>query len=493
MLMPIKNGIDVSENQGSINWARVKEAGVEFAILRTIKRNGKLDEQFYANVAGCKLNKIDFDVYKYTYATTVDDVKKEVNQVIELLDSIGFKGTIWWDVEDKTLSKLQKSKLTELIKTAQKEIENKRYGFGLYCNKNWYDNILDVDKIDCPFWIARYINNEKMELINTINENLKPKLKEKHELFGWQYSQNGKVSGINTAVDLNKILLELEVKNENTEKTTDKIIEVENTVKIGLASIYERNIATGGAAGDQTGKELCIRNWYNKNWDYVLRPNNTTLAEMSAVACEKACANNNIGYDQYQRNTLYTNAKKVNYDLSKIKTKCECDCSSLMHVCALAGGAKIDYGTNGAATINMKTRFTKNGDYTVLTDKKYLTQSKYLKRGDILVKAGSHTVMVLNDGISNKILLESEDKNPYKEPTYTLYKGRLKMDKEYIKWLQWELKEMGYNIDGHGGIDGIFGGYTEKYVYAAQEKLGVEVDGKVGPKTREALKRDKKN
>ena len=69
-----------------------------------------------------------------------------------------------------------------------------------------------------------------------------------------------------------------------------------------------------------------------------------------------------------------------------------------MHVCALAGGANITYGSNGAATINMESRFTVNGEYEVLKDSKYLTTDRYLKRGDILVNPGSHTVMVLEDG-----------------------------------------------------------------------------------------------
>lgn len=169
-------------------------------------------------------------------------------------------------------------------------------------------------------------------------------------------------------------------------------------VKIGHASIDENKKIKGGASGDQTGGEVCTRKYYKNQWNFVLRPKSASLAEKSAKACEDACANKNIGYDQNQRNTLYEQARKVDFDLSKITVPCECDCSSLMHVCALAGGANITYGSNGAATINMKSRFTVNGEYEVLTDSKYLTSDKLLKRGDILVKEGSHTVMILEDG-----------------------------------------------------------------------------------------------
>lgn len=170
-------------------------------------------------------------------------------------------------------------------------------------------------------------------------------------------------------------------------------------VLIGHASIDENNKIKGGTAGDQTGKEVCIRDWYNKNWNVLLRPLSHDIAEKSAIACEKACANSKIGYDQNQRNTLKTQASKVKFDLSKITTACECDCSSLMTVCAEASGVKIPYNSGNAPTTStMRKAFTSTGMYTAITDSKYLSQSVYLKRGDILIKEGSHTVMVLSNG-----------------------------------------------------------------------------------------------
>jgi len=89
------------------------------------------------------------------------------------------------------------------------------------------------------------------------------------------------------------------------------------SIKIGHASIDENGSARGGTAGDQTGKELCTRSWYTKGWNVLLRPKRAELAEKSAAACEAACANSNIGYDQGGRNTLYYTmapALTVKYD-----------------------------------------------------------------------------------------------------------------------------------------------------------------------------------
>ena len=181
-------------------------------------------------------------------------------------------------------------------------------------------------------------------------------------------------------------------------------------VRIGHASIAENGKATGGTGGDQTGKEVVIRDWYNKPWNVLLRPVRPELAEESAVACEEACANPNIGYDQGGRNTLYAKAKAVQFDISAITEPCECDCSSLMHVCAIAGGANMTYGSNGHTTRTMVKEFVASGDYIKLTGSEYLSSSKLLKRGDILVKEGSHTVMVLDNGAD--VVVEAPAESP---------------------------------------------------------------------------------
>lgn len=189
-------------------------------------------------------------------------------------------------------------------------------------------------------------------------------------------------------------------------------------VKIGHASIDERGKARGGAAGDQTGKEVCIRDWYDKNWVSVLRPKNEKEAEKMAKAMEQACANDHIGYDQSHRTTCFVEAKKVGFDLSKIKTNCETDCSALVAVCANAAGIPVSKdiytGNEDSALVGTK-KFEK------LTDKKYLTSDKYLKRGDVL-RANGHTAIVLSDGSeakkkplkAKKILLQTKQKRQFR-------------------------------------------------------------------------------
>ena len=226
-------------------------------------------------------------------------------------------------------------------------------------------------------------------------------------------------------------------------------------IKIGHASIDERGKATGGAAGDQTKKEVCTRTYFIASWDAVLRPKSAEVAEKSAKFVEQACANDNVGYDQWGRNSLFAEAKKVNFDCSKITVKCECDCSSLMHVAVLAAGVNITYGSNGFTTRTMVNRLEETGAYEKLIDSKYLESDKYLKRGDILVNIGSHTVMVLENGDG----VVSVDAKPVVTPTKkgeiykmnTLKKGSKGNDVTIFESI---MKKMGYY---KGEIDIVFG------------------------------------
>ena len=244
-------------------------------------------------------------------------------------------------------------------------------------------------------------------------------------------------------------------------------------VLIGHASIDENGKISGGAAGDQTEKEVCTRSWYNSGWHTVLRCKDSDKAEKMAQACEAAYLNPNIGYDQGQRNTLQKQAKAVGYDLSKV-SKCECDCSSLMTVCAECADIEIPYTyDNAPSTRTMVAAFKSTGEFDVLTESKYLTSDKYLRRGDILVKNG-HTAMALQNGA---------------ESTFTLVTVKCpclkkKAKGDAVRALQGILNAHGFDC---GEADGSFGSKTDAAVRKFQEAKKLEVDGVVGEDTWTAL------
>ena len=423
-----KVGIDVSGYQGVIDWKKVKAAAIGFAILKVIRKDLNPDKQFERNWAGCELNGLTIQgVYNYSYATTLEKAVKDAMEVLKIL--AGRTPMVWLDVEDSCLKGLGKF-LIDIINAYADVITRAGLAFGVYTGESFYNSyIKPYGGIDYPLWIARYGPND-----GNMHLEKKPRIE---DIEGWQFTSKGKVNGISGYVDMNVWYDDIK-KTEGADNMS---------VKVGHASIDERKKIKGGAAGDQTGGEVCTRNWYSKPWSYVLRPTRAELAEKSAVACEQGCANSKIGYDQNQRNNLHTQAKKVGFDLSKITVACECDCSSFMHVCALAGGANIPYGSNGATTSTMKSKFTANGDYEVLTNSKYLTSDKYLKRGDILVKPGSHTVMVLGNGSSAGTTTGSSSSGSSSTPTTTAYSL-----KDFIKDVQ---KATGSGVDGIAGPETI--------------------------------------
>lgn len=169
------------------------------------------------------------------------------------------------------------------------------------------------------------------------------------------------------------------------------------SVMIGHASISERG-TVNGKKGDSTQKEVCTRTWYPKPWDFMAVHPDAAVRERHAWAVEAACANDNIGYGQNDRNTANTEAKKVDYNISRIKTKCNTDCSALQNLAAVASGARgVTYGSNGWTTSTMKAALQAAG-YKIITDRTYLDSAEYCVRGAVYVKAGSHTVCGLTNG-----------------------------------------------------------------------------------------------
>lgn len=169
-------------------------------------------------------------------------------------------------------------------------------------------------------------------------------------------------------------------------------------VKIGHATGDENRQAKHGKAGDQTKKEVSTRAWYlHKQGWVLLRPKSSEAAEKIAKAMEMACANNQIGYDQSQRNTLFDNVKDKGFNPSKTTKNVETDCSALVRTCiAYAYGKDV---TGSMRTVHLPSTLVSTKLFTKYTSSKYCKSSDYLRRGDILcTPTKGHVVVVLTDG-----------------------------------------------------------------------------------------------
>ena len=247
-------------------------------------------------------------------------------------------------------------------------------------------------------------------------------------------------------------------------------------VKIGSARIDERGRIHGGKAGNQTGKELSIQKWYrhSKGWR-VLRCTDSSKAEKIAAAMEAACRNRNIGYDQYERSTLYKLAKSVGFDPGKVIKPCGTDCSALARVCLAYAGIMTD----NFLTTDEAQKILATGYFVELKDGRYTDNSDHLRRGDILVtRTKGHTVVVLNSG-DKAGTLETE----LRLGDRLLKKGMSGSD---VRELQQNMLKLGYALPRYGA-DGGYGAETVEAVKAFQKKSGLDADGFYGPNTHKSL------
>ena len=246
------------------------------------------------------------------------------------------------------------------------------------------------------------------------------------------------------------------------------------TVYVGSARSDENGKVYGGQPGDQkSGLEVSKQVWYkhSKGWR-VFRAKYPAVAAKIAECMDWACKSPLIGYDQWNRNTLY-NALFPGFDLTALNKKVETDCSALVRVCM--GYAGITGVPSDFRTYNMPSELLKTGAFVELKGTKYTSQSAYLGAGDILVTPVSgHTVVVLNNG--------DKYEGTVREMTWTLGERVLKKgaDGEDVRLLQKYLVQIGYDV-GPAGTDGDFGGKTEDAVQAFQADHGLDDDGEYGP------------
>lgn len=252
------------------------------------------------------------------------------------------------------------------------------------------------------------------------------------------------------------------------------------TVYVGSARSDENGKAYGGKAGDQkSGREVSTQAWYkhSKGWR-VFRAKDPAKAAKIAECMEWACASPLIGYDQWQRNTLYNALEPNGFKLALSKAV-ETDCSALVRVCmAYAGitGVPSDF-----RTWSMPAELMKTGAFVELKGTKYTNQSAYLGAGDILVTPVSgHTVVVLNNG--------DKYEGTVQEKVWTLGERLLKVgaEGEDVRLLQKYLLKLGYSV-GAAGTDGEFGSKTADAVKAFQADHGLDDDGEYGELTHAAL------
>lgn len=182
-------GIDLSSHNGVVDWKKLN--GIDFAILRTGYGWGnwsdQTDQRFHANKQNADSCKIPTGCYHYSYATTVDEVRREMEFINHIIDGYTFQYPIAIDLEDKVQRNLSRQQLTDIALAFCTEMEKAGWFPAVYANLDWVKNRLDMSRLkNYTLWLAQYNTSLSYP-----------------DCGIWQYTSTGRVAGIPGAVDRN--------------------------------------------------------------------------------------------------------------------------------------------------------------------------------------------------------------------------------------------------------------------------------------------------
>lgn len=482
----VMDGCDVASYQYDINPAAMTTT--DFFIVKFTQgdwyTNPYADQQYAKAKAAGKL------LGAYHYGEGGDPVKEARYFCAKVGPRVG-ECILALDWEGKSNSKFNTSEeVAWVLKFAMEVYRLTGVHIFLYMSKsvtrrrNWSEVAKDV-----RLWCAQYAND------NLTNYQANPWT----DSNGWgawtsdtirQYSSHGRVRGYGKNLDINKAYMSqsdwvnaakgIKVTPIVSSKPAPKtqwaacVSLTTSPVKISNSGSDENGNYKNGKAGDQNGREWYIRDWYNRPWNCVLRHPLAEVRACIATLAYKAAQNDNIGYDQNQRDSYGVALAKADYDPSKITTPVESDCSKgvIDNVKAtgyILGMPELQH-LEATYTGNMRAGFAKAG-FIVLTESKYLTSGDYLMAGDIVLNDAHHTATVVTNGAKSG---NETNSMPLVKDGSTGYA---------VSQLQSMLNKVSYRNQKKLTVDGEFGPNTKAQVIFYQMDRGLTPDGEVGPIT----------
>lgn len=202
----IRKGIDVSYHQGHIDWEKVKAAGYDFVIIRIGYRGYgssgmiKLDTAFHENIQNAQKAGFDVGVYFFAQAINEQEALEEAQFVLDALEGYELQLPVVYDPElirDATArtDHVSGEQFTKNTITFCNKIKEAGFQPMIYSNMIWEAFLFDMTQLqEYPFWYADY---------ETIPQT-------PYDFTMWQYSEKGKVNGIDGNVDLNVLFCPME-------------------------------------------------------------------------------------------------------------------------------------------------------------------------------------------------------------------------------------------------------------------------------------------
>ena len=190
-------GVDVSAHQGQIDWEQVRQAGMEFAIIRLGYRgytSGGVYEDEYAraNLEGARAAGLKVGVYFYSQALDEGEARREAQFCVDLLEGepLDLPVVFDWEYagEDTRSADMTSNALMACTRAFCEEVKAAGYEPMIYFNPHIAENLLRLEELqEYPFWLAMYSDQMTWP----------------HEVEMWQYTATGSVPGISGDTDIN--------------------------------------------------------------------------------------------------------------------------------------------------------------------------------------------------------------------------------------------------------------------------------------------------
>lgn len=195
-------GVDVSVYQGQIDWQAVREAGVEFAIIRLGYRGYTsgglyLDDYYLQNIEGAQAAGLQTGVYFFSQAIDAEEAREEAEYVLQWVDGYDVSLPVFYDWELTTqearTAGMDSEAVTACAAAFCQTIEEAGWDAGVYFGQHTGYQLLNLLELqDYAFWLAEYADTPSF----------------RYQFAWWQYTESGTVPGIETPVDLNLRFLE---------------------------------------------------------------------------------------------------------------------------------------------------------------------------------------------------------------------------------------------------------------------------------------------
>ena len=193
-------GIDVSSHQGLIDWERVSTTTTSFAVIRcgvSIGYGFQKDRYFEENYAGARKAGLDVGCYLYTDAVNEEQMKTDISAALAVLDGRELQMPLFLDIETAAQKRMFDFALTRIAADGCGQIEEAGYKAGVYSNYHFLRRELNSSSLvrkGYTLWMARY---------PLIGAPVNPEKYDFSRFAYWQYSDSGKIDGIEGPVDLN--------------------------------------------------------------------------------------------------------------------------------------------------------------------------------------------------------------------------------------------------------------------------------------------------